>query len=274
MRSKQFTKGLGFAMTWLAVIISVFMLFPAHTEAVDIASFAPIFNAEYYAAANRDVSNLLGKDANTLFNHFLKYGMAEGRRGSEEFDVSYYRWYYPDLDAAFGNDLKQYYLHYLNCGKAEGRIGAVGAPATQLSPAQPVTVPQTALVQLFKQANPYFDDSETPDLIATFNQYRAAAGLAPLQYDARLTDILIERYFDEYNRVKNSLTCSEKASAMGYVNVKSVGFQTNDSNVNRLVEVWTPKTDWMNYFLGDYTYIGIRPERRPQDIYFDVLLAK
>lgn len=59
-------------------------------------------------------------DISTLA-HFVNYGMTEGRRGAQNFDVASYRNAYADLRQAFGNDLKSYYLHYMNCGKREGR---------------------------------------------------------------------------------------------------------------------------------------------------------
>lgn len=39
-----------------------------------------IFDPEYYAASNPDVTAALGTDANTLYNHYLQYGKNEGRK--------------------------------------------------------------------------------------------------------------------------------------------------------------------------------------------------
>ena len=50
--------------------------------------------------------------------------MAEGRRGSESFDVYGYKTRYLDLRKAFGNNLKAYYTHYLKYGLKEGRDGS------------------------------------------------------------------------------------------------------------------------------------------------------
>ena len=47
--------------------------------------------------------------------------MAEGRQGSENFDVTAYRNRYPDLRKGYGSDLKGYYLHYVRSGQKEGR---------------------------------------------------------------------------------------------------------------------------------------------------------
>ena len=47
--------------------------------------------------------------------------MAEGRRGSESFDVQSYYNEYQDLRLAYGTGLPKYYSHYLRYGKKEGR---------------------------------------------------------------------------------------------------------------------------------------------------------
>ena len=57
-----------------------------------------------------------------LLSHFLAFGMAEGRRGNEGFNVKYYQYRYDDLQGAYGTNLKEYYLHYLQFGRSEGRV--------------------------------------------------------------------------------------------------------------------------------------------------------
>ena len=91
---------------------------------VEKSAYAPVFDASYYAKNNKDLKIAFGNDENALFQHFLNYGMSEGRQASAEFNVKTYRNAYADLRQAFGNDLKSYYLHYMNCGKKEGRKAA------------------------------------------------------------------------------------------------------------------------------------------------------
>lgn len=43
-----------------------------------------IFDADYYAYHNQDVVAVLGNNEETLYNHYLLYGMQEGRKGYEE----------------------------------------------------------------------------------------------------------------------------------------------------------------------------------------------
>lgn len=43
-----------------------------------------IFDADYYAYYNQDVAVVLGDNEEVLYNHYLLYGMQEGRKGYEE----------------------------------------------------------------------------------------------------------------------------------------------------------------------------------------------
>ena len=92
--------------------------------------YAPVYDPEYYLSRNGDVEKAFTKstyggvtmvDDSAVLRHFISYGMSEGRRGSEAFDVQSYYNEYPDLRAAFGTDLASYYSHYLMYGKKEGR---------------------------------------------------------------------------------------------------------------------------------------------------------
>ncbi len=51
----------------------------------------------------------------------MDYGIDEGRRASESFDVTLYKANYPDLQELFGDDNTKYVDHYLNYGINEGR---------------------------------------------------------------------------------------------------------------------------------------------------------
>lgn len=89
----------------------------------ELNKYSPVFNAVYYLNKYPDLKAAFGEDETAALNHFLNYGMKEGRQGSADFNVNSYRLEYADLRAAFGNDLKSYYLHYINYGKNEGRHG-------------------------------------------------------------------------------------------------------------------------------------------------------
>lgn len=70
-----------------------------------------------YLSANPDIKAAFGNDDLAVLSHFVNYGMKEGRRSCEAFNVLTYREKNGDLKAAFGDDLKQYYIHYINYGK-------------------------------------------------------------------------------------------------------------------------------------------------------------
>ena len=119
---------------------------------------SPVFDADYYMEANPDTDVLTGGyDAGAAFTHFLDYGMAEGRRGNEEFDVNSYRNQYGDLRAAYGDDLISYYLHYIDYGRSEGRQGSgYTGPAVPSDPGTPstpggsrLTVYELSLIHIF-----------------------------------------------------------------------------------------------------------------------------
>lgn len=83
--------------------------------------YSAVFDATYYADRYPDLKTAFGNDDSALLQHFIQYGMAEGRQGNSQFDVYSYKNLYPDLRAAFGNNLKSYYMHYISSGKSEGR---------------------------------------------------------------------------------------------------------------------------------------------------------
>ena len=82
-----------------------------------------VFDANYYLSNNPDVAKATAGNSDLALDHFINYGMSEGRRGSATFDVQSYFNEYPDLRAAFGFDLVKYYEHFVTAGKAEGRHG-------------------------------------------------------------------------------------------------------------------------------------------------------
>ena len=83
--------------------------------------YSAVFDADYYLKNNPDVAKWANNDKEKALQHFINYGMAEGRRGNEAFDVQSYYNEYPDLRAAFGTDIVRYYEHYATFGKGEGR---------------------------------------------------------------------------------------------------------------------------------------------------------
>lgn len=98
------------------------------------------FDMNYYYNTNPDLQGIIGYDYTELFNHYVSFGMQEGRWGSAEFNCLAYKNNYPDLQVAFGNDYLAYCVHYETCGKAEGR-SAVSTDAVPEPVDTPVSVP-------------------------------------------------------------------------------------------------------------------------------------
>ena len=85
--------------------------------------YSAVYDFDYYIAHCKDIRDWVKGNDYMAIQHFVEYGMAEGRQGSEEFNVYTYRARYDDLRKRWGNDLKPYYLHYINEGKQAGLKG-------------------------------------------------------------------------------------------------------------------------------------------------------
>lgn len=80
-----------------------------------------VFNSSYYADKYPDLKAAFGLNESELLNHFITYGMKEGRQAIETFNVVAYKNKYADLQQAFGDNLPSYYEHYITNGYKEGR---------------------------------------------------------------------------------------------------------------------------------------------------------
>ena len=80
-----------------------------------------VFDATYYANKYPDLKAAFGNDATKLYQHFVTYGIYEGRQGCAAFDVKTYLKKYSDLKNAYGNDYAKALNHYLVHGYNEGR---------------------------------------------------------------------------------------------------------------------------------------------------------
>lgn len=98
--------------------------------------YTHVFDADYYVSHYEDLADALKavvkakvvkntkKDKDWwLLQHFLLYGMSEGRQACEAFNVQDYKQAYMDLRDAFGDDYVPYYYHYIQFGINEIREG-------------------------------------------------------------------------------------------------------------------------------------------------------
>lgn len=85
--------------------------------------YSLVFDPTYYANKYADLKNAFGTDANKLFDHFINFGLQEGRQAISTFNVKVYKSSNIDLQKVFGekDGFKPYVLHYLQYGKKENR---------------------------------------------------------------------------------------------------------------------------------------------------------
>lgn len=86
-----------------------------------LVDYAPVYDYEYYSDNYPDLRLAFGDNEEMYLKHFVAFGMKEGRRANETFDVISYMNYNPDLRRAFGNNKEIYYIHYINYGRFEKR---------------------------------------------------------------------------------------------------------------------------------------------------------
>ncbi|WP_022748648.1 transglutaminase domain-containing protein [Lachnobacterium bovis] len=83
--------------------------------------YSLVYDPDYYVKYNADVRRAFGNDYVALLNHFVAFGMREGRIANVAFNVYSYKNEYPDLRRAYKNDFSKYYKHYIEYGRKEGR---------------------------------------------------------------------------------------------------------------------------------------------------------
>ena len=80
-----------------------------------------VFVADFYNAKYQDLNQAFKNNSGQLLNHFLTYGIKEGRCASPAFDVLYYLNVNGDLKNAFGNNYEAAYNHFITYGFNENR---------------------------------------------------------------------------------------------------------------------------------------------------------
>ena len=86
------------------------------------ATVKEVFNAKYYSDSYQDINDVFGDNADLLYNHYITYGLDEGRDMNGFLNLTVYRDTYKDLQDVFGDDWDAYLNHYLTYGIKEGRV--------------------------------------------------------------------------------------------------------------------------------------------------------
>ena len=102
---------------------------------LDGVDYSAVYDYDYYINHHPDIYEAYAGDDVAALEHFVNYGIFEGRQGNDTFNVQSYKYAYQDLRVAFRDDLEDYYMHYIYNGQEEGRI-ATGTSTLQ----NPVTI--------------------------------------------------------------------------------------------------------------------------------------
>lgn len=95
----------------------------SYKKDVEIEDYSAIFDADFYYNMYPDIQVALEKDPEVLFQHFIEFGMKEGRVAHPKFDVKAYMKNNLDLVGLFkADDLREYYAHYVKYGMKENRV--------------------------------------------------------------------------------------------------------------------------------------------------------
>lgn len=79
-------------------------------------NYANVYDYHNYRTYNPDLVAQFGNNVDAYLQHFVNYGMSEGRQAINSFNVYTYRSQHPDLESRFGDNLRMYYLYA--CGLA------------------------------------------------------------------------------------------------------------------------------------------------------------
>lgn len=84
-----------------------------------------LYSEKIFSAVNYDIKEKYNGDKKSMKDHWINYGIKEGRIASLVFDAKYYIEKYPDIKYIFGNNYEKAYEHFINYGIYEGRQGSM-----------------------------------------------------------------------------------------------------------------------------------------------------
>ncbi len=109
----------------LLLFIMFILTLTFSTNANAITSYdSPTFSAEFYLGAHSDLLASFGRNYGTAYNHYISFGINEGRQTSLCFDAKYYLNTNADLLKAFGANYQLANNHFITFGIKEGRQGS------------------------------------------------------------------------------------------------------------------------------------------------------
>lgn len=184
MKSKFFKSSLALA--------TAFSVFVGSSLCVSAEGLSDVFDADYYAEQNPDIVAILGSDPTVLLNHFVTYGVNEGRQGMASFNVTQYRNAYADLQVTFGDNWDAYVEHYFTSGAIENRTIGVYGTVTRMGDTvaapEASTVPTVPAASGTVQMLPHWD-SLLNDGAAVYEQVYSKIAALDINDDAAVKEL-------------------------------------------------------------------------------------
>jgi len=221
-------------------------------------NYESVFDPVYYLTNNSDVAAACSNNQICAFNHFISYGLYEGRQSSSNFSILSYAYRYPDLRAVFGNNLTDYVAHYINNGRAEGRV-AVGTSSLQSPIVKLNGVDYSAIYdfEYYKNNNP-----DLANLIGKLNDIGALQHF--ITYGMKegrqaKASFNVHTYRGNYNDLRWVFGMNLPAYYMHYVNIGQQEGRIATGIPNFTPIAWYGGTDYSSIY--DYqTYISSYPD--------------
>lgn len=108
----------------LMMIVAALPINSMAAASIPASAKSVVFNATYYANRYADLKAAFGYDEAKLYNHFVKYGIKEGRQASPIFNTDFYLTKNGDLKSAFGTNRESAMNHFVSYGVNEARLTA------------------------------------------------------------------------------------------------------------------------------------------------------
>ncbi|NNK14553.1 MAG: hypothetical protein HKP52_09975 [Desulfofustis sp.] len=103
-------------------ILAFFFTISASQALASWVTDPSVIEPTYYADHNRDLYDEFGYNTQKLLNHWVKFGIRDGRPSSPVFDVRYYLKRNPDLATTLGREnFAKATEHWFKNGRKEGR---------------------------------------------------------------------------------------------------------------------------------------------------------
>ena len=120
MREKFVLRGITIALFSMALMVFAPSITAEAANNEELQAVASVFDATYYAANYPDVAQSNSEPLRML-EHYMLYGIYEGRNASATFNATDYKNKNADLAAVYGDNMLAYVYHYVACGQAEER---------------------------------------------------------------------------------------------------------------------------------------------------------